>query len=300
MTGAREERIGPFDRRQLRRRRDRAAAGFTDHDFLARHAAEGLAERLGDIKRRFPLAVALGGGGCLADALEGRLGIERLVQCDLSRAMLERRAGTCRAVADEEFLPFAGARLDLVVSALGLQWVNDLPGALIQIRRALKPDGLFLAALPGGECLTELRQALTRAESEVEGGVSPRVAPFADIRDLGELLQRAGFALPVVDTDTLTATYADALTLMRELRGMGESNVMRDRRKRLSRRATLVAAAAHYQEMFGDADGRVPARFQILYLTGWAPHESQQQALKPGQGEVSLAAALGSGSDSEE
>jgi len=222
------------------------------------------------------------------------------VRCDLSPAMLAGQAGPYRAVADEEWLPFAGARLDLVVSAMGLHWVNDLPGALIQIRRALKPDGLFIAALPGGDSLIELRQALVRAESEIEGGASPRVAPFADIRDLGALLQRAGFALPVVDTDTLTATYADALALMRELRGMGESNVMTERRQGLTRRATLMAAAAHYREMFGAADGRVPATFQILYLTGWAPHESQQQALKPGQGEVSLAAALGPGSDSEE
>ncbi len=297
MTGEHEDRMGLFDRRQLRQRRDRAAANFGAHDFLARHAAEGLVERLGDIKRRFPLAVALGGGGCLADALEGSFGIERLVHCDLSRTMLDRQTGADQVVADEEWLPFADARLDLVVSALALHWVNDLPGALIQIRRALKPDGLFLAALPGGESLTELRQALMHAEAKVEGGASPRVAPFTDIRDAGALLQRASFALPVVDTDTLTATYPDALALMRELRGMGESNVMMHRRKGLTRRTTLMSAAENYLEMFSGTDGRVPATFQLLYLTGWAPHKSQQQALKPGQGEVSLTAALGSGSD---
>jgi NADH dehydrogenase [ubiquinone] 1 alpha subcomplex assembly factor 5 len=302
MTTARDQ--GPFDRALLRRRRDRRAVGFAAHDFLAREIAERLAERLDDIKRRFPRAVALGaGGGCLAEALAGRGGIAQLVQCDLSPAMLataERDGDGLRAVVDEEWLPFATGSLDLIVSGFGLHWVNDLPGALIQIRRALKPDGLFLAALPGGGSLHELRGALTRAESELEGGVSPRVAPFVDIRDLGGLLQRAGFALPVIDCDTLTVTYGDALALMRELAAMGESNVLRERRKTFTRRATLLAAAAHYCEMFGDADGRVPATFEILYLAGWAPHESQQRPLKPGQGQISLAAALGSGSDSEE
>ena len=299
MTMPHKDGIAPFDRRQLRQRRDRAAVGFADHDFLARHAAEGLAERLGDIKRCFPLTVALGGGGCLIDALEGRFGIERLIHCDLSRAMLRRQCRQNQVVADEEWLPFADTRLDLIVSVLGLHWVNDLPGALIQIRRALKPDGLFLAAIPGGESLTELRQALMRAEADVEGGASPRVAPFIDIRDAGALLQRAGFALPVVDTDTLTATYPDALALMRELRGMGESNVMLDRRRKLTRRATLMSAVAIYMEMFSSTNGRVPATFEFLYLTGWAPHESQQKPMKPGQGKTSLATALGSSSDSE-
>lgn len=206
--------------------------------------------------------------------------------------MVARANGPYRVVADEEWLPFAGERLDLVVSALSLHWVNDLPGALIQIHRALRPDGLFLAAILGGDSLSELRQALVRAESELEGGVSPRVAPLVDIRDLGALLQRAGFALPVVDSDTITATYPDALTLMRDLRGMGESNILRARHGHFSRRATLLAAAESYRDMFGDADGRIPATFQILYLAGWSPHESQQQALRPGSGEVSLAEAL--------
>ncbi len=299
MTGARNDRIGPFDRKQLRRQRDRAAAGFSAHDFLARHAAEGLVERLGDIKRCFPLTVILGGGGCLADALKGSFGIERLVHCDLSRAMLNRHTGSYRAVADEEWLPFANAQFDLIVSALSLHWVNDLPGALIQIRRALKPDGLFLAALPGGDSLVELRQALVQAETEVEGGASPRVATFTDIRNAGSLLQRAGFALPVVDTDKLIATYPNALALMRELRGMGESNLMLDRRKRLTRRGTLLSAAAKYMEMYGDTNGRVPATFQLLYLAGWAPHEGQQKAMKPGQGKVSLVSALDPGLDME-
>ena len=290
MTIAGDSDKGPFDRVQLRRRRDRAAAGFAAHSFLAREVSTRLAERLGDIKRRFPVAVSF---GCGADALAGLNGIERLIQGDISPAMAARAAGPYRVVADEEWLPFAGASLDLVVSALGLHWVNDLPGALIQIRRALRPDGLFLGAMLGGDSLTELRQALVRAESELEGGISPRIAPFADIRDLGALLQRAGFALPVVDSDVINVSYPDALALMRDLRGMGESNVLRERRAGFTRRATLLAAAEHYRDMFGDDSGRIPATFQVLYLAGWCPHESQQQALKPGSGEVSLAAALG-------
>ena len=294
MTAAADSQNGPFDRVQLRRRRDRAAANFAAHSFFATEVSARLAERLGDIKRRFPVAVELGcRDGRLAKELAGRSGIERLIQCDLSPAMVAGTPGPYRVVADEEWLPFAAGRLDLVISALSLHWVNDLPGALIQIRRALRPDGLFLGALLGGESLTELRQALARAESELEGGISPRISPFVEIRDLGGLLQRAGFALPVVDSDTITVTYRDALALMRDLRGMGESNVLRARRAGFTRRSTLLRADAHYRDMFGDADGRIPATFQVLYLAGWCPHESQQQALKPGSGKVSLAAALG-------
>ncbi len=287
---------GPFDRRQLRRRRDRAAADFAAHSFLVREVSARLVERLGDIKRRFPLTLDLGcHDGGLSAELRGLNGIERIIQCDLSPAMVARAGGPYRLVADEEWLPFAGARLDLVISALSLHWVNDLPGALIQIRRALCPDGLFLGAILGGDTLSELRRALARAESELEGGISPRISPFVDIRDLGALLQRAGFALPVVDSDVIDVTYPDALALMRDLRGMGESNVLRQRRANFTRRATLMAAAEHYRDMFADADGRIPATFQVLYTVGWCPHESQQQALKPDSGEVSLAAALDGG-----
>ena len=285
--------LGPFDRVQLRRRRDRAAAKFADHSFLLDEVSLRLAERLDDIKRKFPLAVNLGcHDGRLTGHLSGRSGIEHLFQCDISHAMVGEAKGPYRVVADEEWLPFADARLDLVISALSLHWVNDLPGALIQIRRALRPDGLFLAAILGGDSLTELRQALVRAESELQGGISPHIAPFVEIRDLGALLQRAGFALPVVDSDTITVTYPDALALMRDLRGMGESNILRARQRHFTRRSTLYAAAQHYREMFGDVEGRIPATFQILYLAGWSPHASQQQALKPGSGEMNLAEAL--------
>jgi SAM-dependent methyltransferase len=195
-------------------------------------------------------------------------------------------------VADEEALPFRDGSLDLVVSALTLQFVNDLPGALIQIRRALKPDGLFLAALIGGDSLTELRAAFAQAESEVEGGVSPRVAPFADLRDLGALLQRAGFALPVTDIDRVTVRYPSPLALMHDLRRMGATNVLTERRRKPSRRATLQRLFEIYAERFADADGRIRATFEIVWLSGWAPHESQQQPLKPGSAKMRLADAL--------
>jgi SAM-dependent methyltransferase len=198
-----------------------------------------------------------------------------------------------RAVADEEALPLKDASLDLVTSVLSLHLVNDLPGALVQIRRALRPDGLFLAALLGGDSLIELRQAFMVAETETAGGASPRVFPTADIRDMGGLLQRAGFALPVADTEQLTVTYADAFALMRELKAMGTANALAARSKKPLRRDTLHRAAQIYAERFGAGAGRVKATFEILYLSGWAPHESQQKPLKPGSAAARLADALG-------
>ena len=189
--------------------------------------------------------------------------------------------------------PFAEASLDLVVSALALQWVNDLPGTLVQIRRALKPDGLLMAAMLGGDTLIELREAFASAESEIEGGLSPRVAPFADLRELGALMQRAGFALPVVDSDRLTVRYESAFALMRDLRAMGATNVLAERRRAPLRRATLMRMAEIYAERFADADGRVRATFEIVWLSGWSPHESQQKPLKPGSASQRLADALG-------
>ena len=282
-----------FDRATVRRHRDRAAAGLGDHDFLLREVGERLADRLDDITRRFPVALDLGcHGGELGRLLNGRGGIETLVQCDLSPEMA-RRAGPLSLAADEEFLPFAAGCFDLIVSCLSLHWVNDLPGALVQIRRALKPDGLFLAAMLGGNTLEELRAALAEAEIAAEGGLSPRVSPFADVRDAGDLLQRAGFALPVVDSDTITVSYADPAGLMSDLRGMGESNAVVERRKTWTRRATLEAAAERYRQMFGDSAGRVPATFHVITLTAWAPHPSQQKPLRPGSARTRLAEALG-------
>lgn len=281
-----------FDRTAVRRHRERAAAGFGDHDFLFREVAERLADRLADVTHRFPVALDLGcRTGVLGAVLQDRGGIETLIRTDLSPAMAAR-AGRPAVVVDDERLPFAAESLDLVASVLGLHWTNDLPGALLQIREALRPDGLFLAALFGGDTLRELRQVLMQAEIEIEGGASPRLSPFVDVRDAGALLQRAGFALPVVDSDLITVTYPDALALMRDLRGMAESNALIARRKSFSRRTTLLRAAALYAERFAAPDGRIPASFQIVTLTGWKPHARQQQPLKPGSAAARLAEAL--------
>jgi SAM-dependent methyltransferase len=195
-------------------------------------------------------------------------------------------------VSDTEPLALAPDSIDLAVSSLALQFVNDLPGVLAQIRRALKPDGLFLAAMIGGETLTELRQSFAAAEAEVEGGVSPRVAPFADLRDLGALLQRAGFALPVTDVDRIVVRYDNAFALMQDLRRMGATNILTERRRNPSRRATFVRMAQIYAERFSDPDGRIRATFDVVWLSGWAPHESQQKPLKPGSAKMSLADAV--------
>jgi SAM-dependent methyltransferase len=286
-------RIDIFDRGAVRRHRERAARTIGRHDFLFREAAARLAERLDEIRRTFPRALDLGGhGGVLAEALAGRSGIETMVQTDLSLA-LARRGAALRVVADEEFLPFAPGAFDLVASCLSLHWVNDLPGALIQLRHALRPDGLLLVSLLGGETLHELREALLEAEAEETGGAAPRVSPFADVRDAGSLLQRAGFALPVVDADTVTVSYPDALALMRDLRAMGEANALTERRRAFSRRGVLLRAAARYAERFADAAGRVPATFRIVTLTAWAPHAAQPKPLRPGSAAARLAEALG-------
>ncbi len=281
-----------FDRRAVRRHRDRAAAGLAGYDFLLREVADRLADCLPDIKRSFPTALDLGcHGGQLAGVLAGRGGIDWLLQCDLSPAMLAQASGP-RLAADEEALPFAEARFDLILSVLSLHWVNDLPGTLAQIRRALKPDGLFLAAMLGGGSLEELRQALLAAEVEVMGGVSPRVSPFVDPHDAGALLQRAGFALPVVDTDQIVLSYTDPYAMMAELRGLGESNAVAERQGHFTPRAVIQAGARHYFQAYGDGDGRIPATFQIITLSGWAPHESQQRPLARGSGQVPLSDAL--------
>lgn len=249
-------------------------------------------ERLSLIRKDFPLVLDLGAHhGVLAQMLAARAGTESVFAADLSAALLSGVAVPA-VVADEEFLPFRNASLDAVVSNLSLQWVNDLPGALAQIMRALKPDGLFMAALPGGETLRELRQSLMEAELEVTGGASPRVSPFIDMRDMGGLLQRAQFSLPVVDNDIITVDYADPLALMRDLRGMGAANATHNRLNVPTRRAVLLSAARIYREKFGDAAGRVPATFEIIYAIGWRPHDSQQKPLKPGSAAARLADSL--------
>jgi SAM-dependent methyltransferase len=279
----------PFDRALVRRHLARAAAGLMRHDFLYREVTARLVDRLLDVKRAFPRALDLGGrGDVVPTALAGRAGVETIVRAAPVPDLLGPGGGV---VADEEWLPFAPASFDLVLAPLSLHWVNDLPGCLVQIARILKPDGLFLAGLPGGRTLTELRQALLRAEAEVEGGASPRVAPFLDMRDGAGLLQRAGFALPVADSEIITVTYADPLRLLRDLRGAGETAALTDRRGSL-RRATLLRAMEIYAELFAAPDGRVPATFELITLTGWAPHEAQPKPLRPGSAKRRLADAL--------
>ncbi len=282
-----------FNRQAVRQHRDRAAGSLDDYDFLLQEVADRLSDRLEDFSRTFPLALDLGcHTGQLGRTLKNQAKIETLIQSDFSAAMAAR-AGDQILVTDEEALPFGENTFDAIVSCLSLHWVNDLPGALAQIRLALKPDGLFLAAMLGGETLHELRVALTHSELAEAGGAHPRVSPFADVRDAGGLLQRAGFALPVADMDEITVSYADPVKLMTDLRGMGEANAVATRSLNFTSPATLLGAAAHYRDVFEDSDGRVPATFQVIFLTAWAPHESQQQPLKRGTATNRLSDALG-------
>lgn len=284
--------VAPFDRQLVARHRTRAAHSFSAADFLVRRAADEIGGRLQTTNRTFHTALDLGcHNGLLARDILGNAGVKTTISADISAAMATQAPGH-RLVADEEFLPIKSASLDLITSALSLHWVNDLPGALLQMRQALRPDGLFLSALFGGETLHELRDVLMQAEAECEGGVSPRVSPFADVRDLGGLLQRSGFALPVVDADQIIVRYDTMFNLMNDLRAMGETNAITERRKRPLKRTTLMRAAQIYQEKYADPDGRIRATFEILYATGWAPHESQQKPLRPGSAAMRLADAL--------
>lgn len=260
------------------------AAGYPD--FLLQRAVEDLEERLAAVLRRFAVAADLGTPLPVAAPV-------LLAKADSLLRMAEVPSGAADLVGDLERLPLAPACLDLAASLLALHGVNDLPGALIQIRRALRPDGLFIGCLLGGRTLQELRQVLLEAEAETTGGVSPRIAPFADLRDLGSLLQRAGFALPVVDSEVVTVRYRDVFGLLRDLRAMGWGNALMARRRAGMRRDTLLRAAGLYAERFADADGRLRATFEIVWLSGWAPHESQQKPLRPGSAKARLAEALG-------
>ena len=282
-----------FDRRSVKLHRDRAVKNLDNHDFLFCEVARMLDEKINDVQRDFSLGLDL---GCHTGQIEKILGEQRkiktILKCDISEKMV-RKTSSLRFAADEEFLPIADALLDIVISCLSLHWVNDLPGVLVQIRRALKKDGLFIGALFGGETLKELRQSLITAEGQILGGISPRVSPFLDIRDGGALLQRAGFALPVVDTDVLTVSYSNPLKLMNDLRGMGEQMATHTRQKSFTRRTILSRAADIYQSDFGDKEGRVPASFEIITLTAWAPSNDQPKPLTPGSGKINLANILG-------
>jgi SAM-dependent methyltransferase len=280
-----------FDRPLLRQRRRRAAA-LGPAVFLLDRVAADMADRLAATLRTFDRVVDLGTPtDAVRTALAGHPRLGTMIAMD-TLATPGQTTGLA-VVADEETLPFADASLDLVVSGLALQTVNDLPGTFAQVRRALRPDGLFLAALLGGATLTELRQSFAAAETECDGGLSPRVAPFADVRDVGALLQRAGFALPVADVDAVTVRYASPVALIQDLRRMGATNPLAERRRRPLRRTTLMRALQIYADRFADPDGRVRATVEIVWLSGWAPHESQQKPLRPGSATMRLADALG-------
>jgi SAM-dependent methyltransferase len=276
-----------FDRSVMRLRRERALR-LGPETFLIDHVAADFVERLAVVLRRFERAADV---GTPTDAVRNAIApnVGAVVAAD---PIFAPDAGA-EPKADAETLPFEAQSLDLVVSGLALQAVNDLPGLLVQIRRALRPDGLFLAALLGGETLAELRYSFAAAESELDGGASPRVAPFADVRELGALLQRAGFALPVADVDHVPVRYATPIALMHDLRRMGATNPLAERRRVPLRRATLARAVEIYATRFADPDGRVRASFDIVWLSGWAPHASQQQPLRPGSAKTRLADALG-------
>ena len=283
----------PFDRALLETRRRRWLSGERDEGagFLMKAVAGELAERLSVVERRFEVAVDLAGSfGEMAAAMRAGGSCGQVLRIERQPFLL---AGDPLAVvADEEFLPLGPESIDLVVSALSMQFVNDVPGLLAQIRRALRPDGLLLAAFLGGETLHELRAALLLAESEIAGGVSPRVLPFIAIREAGGLLQRAGFALPVTDFDRLTVRYDNLFALARDIRAMGAANILRERSRRPATRRLFLRAAEIYAERYADPDGRIRASFDVVYLSGWAPHESQQKPLRPGSAKASLAAAL--------
>jgi SAM-dependent methyltransferase len=284
-----------FDRRLLQKRRDRMAMRFADFDFLVKEMTERVAERLVDVRRSFERTLVLGchTGQVTAGLPKAQVG--DVIQADLSPAMVEQVKDVRLALAlDEERLPFGFDCFDLVIAVGNLHWVNDLPGTLIQIRYALKPDGLLLAALPGGRTLHELRACLSEAEAEfAEGAVAPRVAPFIDVPDAGDLLRRAGYALPVADIDTLTVTYAHPLKLLHDLRGMAESNVLIESASNPLRRSILLQACRLYQENHADSQERIPATFQLLNLAAWSPGPGQPKPLRRGSGQASLADVLG-------
>jgi SAM-dependent methyltransferase len=283
-----------FDRSLLARRLDRAAKGFAQASFLRERAIEDLIHSLSGINRHFDVALEIGArDGAFRRELTGSPAADKigvLLEGDLSQAFA---GGRPRLLMDEEQLPFGDDSLNLVVSTLALHTANDLPGVMVQIRRALKPDGLFIASMFGGETLKELRGCLMDAELEVRGGYGPRIAPFAEGPDLIDLLRRTGFNMPVVDSDRVEVSYEHPLKLMADLRAMGESNVLIDRPRKGLNRAIVTRASELYFERFADDEGRIPATFEIITLSGWKPHESQQKPLRPGSAKMRLADALG-------
>ncbi len=283
-----------FDRQAVRRHRDRAARAWEEHSFLHDEVAARLRDRLADVRRDFRKVLDLScREGAMARALAAESGLRSVVQCELSERMARNARGDGPTlVASADAMPFRAESFDLVLSCLDLHWIDDLPGALLQIRQCLKPDGLFLAALLGGDSLQELRASLTEAETLDRGGSYPRVSPMTDVRDAGALLQRAGFALPVADTDSITVTYENTLRLMQDLRGMGENNALTQRSREFARRSLFMELERSYRNRHGLPDDRLPATFQIIFLTAWAPDASQQKPLRPGSAAQRLADAL--------
>ncbi|MHA6287413.1 methyltransferase domain-containing protein [Maricaulis sp. CAU 1757] len=282
-----------FDRQLLRQRRRRAMTGIEDYNFLAERAFDDVCDRVDSITRDFPTALIVGGGPGRLEQWATHPAARKTGQ--VMQADLARPGATSPGlvVADEESLPFADESLDLVMAPWGLHWTNDLPGVLIQINRALKPDGFFACALPGGATLTELRQSLMAAETEIKGGVSPRVSPFAGTFDMAALLQRAGFAMPVADIDRVTVRYDNAFALLRDLRGMGETSILSNRSRTPATRSLFNRMAEIYADRFADPDGRVRASFEIVHAGGWAPHPDQPKPKRPGSATHRLADALG-------
>ncbi len=295
-----------FDHQARIKRAPRVKGTLTKADFLLQRVSDGLADRLDDVKRDFPRAAVIGGAGILTAALRSRAGSEHMVQVEDSAAMAAHAAALApdaeTRIAPTETPDLAPGGFDVVVGVLTMHRVNDPVGLLTQMRLALKPDGLALVALFGGQTLAELRASFAEAEAEVEGGLSPRIAPMGEVRDLGGLLQRAGFALPVADVDKVTVAYQSAFNLMRDLRDMGEANTLIHRRKTFTRRATMMRMAEIYAQNYPAAgyedQGRIAASFEIVYLTGWSPDASQQQPLRPGSAKARLAEALGASEQS--
>lgn len=281
-----------FDRRLLRKRRDRIAEDFSSVRYLKDYVTAIVMERLSAINRTFNDVIDLGGGFEYPFSENTPNHTPHIISCDLSETFLKAQSSNNALVLDEEFLPFRECCSDLVLSTLSLHWVNDLPGTLAQIQRILKPDGLFMAAFLGGETLKELRDCLQAAELQLRGGVSPRFSPLISVRDAGALLQRAGFALPVVDHDLKTVTYPNFWDLLSDLKKMGETNCLYQRTGEFTSKSILDLACDLYHLKYGDTQGYIPATFDIIYMAGWAPHESQQKALKRGTAMKSLSEIL--------
>ena len=273
-----------FDRKTIRQNRNRCSSKFEKHNFLFEWCRNEINSRLDIIKRKFPLTLQIGGRSLPLD--NKKFGIQSLYNMDSAERLHPS------VIADDEFIPFKHSQFDLVTNILGLHTINDLPGHLIQIKNILKPDGLFFGVLFGDETLYELRQCLQQAEIEITGGISPRVAPFSDKVQMGSLLQRSGFSLPVIDSEKITVTYENIFKLMHDLRFMGESNTLLKRSKLTARKEIFLKAGEIYQKEFSETGGRIQATFDIIFIHGWAPHESQQKPLRPGSAESTMAEAL--------